>query len=301
MSDLLAYNTLVVLLGVSALGACAGVVGCFALLKRRALVGDALGHASFPGVCLAYLLVGKSFLVLLLGAGLSAVAGVATLALLRRWTRIKEDAAIGIVLSVFFGAGVALYGGIQGGRGGGSAGLSDYIFGMTAGIALADVQKIAALALATLAAVALCYKELKLVAFDPEFAHVQGWPARALDFVTMLLLVAVVVIGLPAVGALLVAALLIIPAAAARFWTDRLSVMLLLAALLGVAAGVAGTALSTTSSVPAGPSVVAIAAGLFLLSLLFAPRRGVLARWAQARRDRRELLARLRAAKGAAP
>jgi len=287
------YNTLIVLLGVSLLGACAGLVGCFAVLRRRALTGDALGHAALPGLCLGFLAFGAlSLPPMLAGALASGVLGVAVISALRRWTRIKEDAAIGIVLGVFFGAGAALSKIIQRAPSGSRAGLESYILGKTAGMTLEDLYWIAGLSLLCLVVVLALYKEFKLIAFDPDFARAQGWPSLRLDLGLMALIAVTVVVGLPAVGVLLVAALLIIPAAAARFWTDRLGRMAALSALIGAAAGVAGTWVSATEEkAPAGPAIILSATAVFLASALLAPRRGVLARYLAHRRFQSDLAA----------
>lgn len=275
------YNTAVVLVGTSLLGACSGMIGSFAVLRQRALLGDALAHAALPGLCLAFLLVGeRSLPAMLLGALASGVLGVVIVAGLRRLTRIKEDASIGIVLSVFFGAGVVLIRLIQNHTTTGSkAGLDSYILGKTAGMILQDVYLIAGVSLVCLLCVAMLYKEFKLVAFDVGFAQVQGWPAVRLDLLLMTLVAVTVVIGLPAVGVVMVAALLILPAVAARFWTDRLGTMLVLSAGFGLVTGAAGTAASAhLSRLPAGSTIVLVGSLVFLLSMLFAPRRGALAR-----------------------
>jgi manganese/zinc/iron transport system permease protein len=280
----LSYNALIVLTGVSLLGAAAGVIGGFAVLRRQALTGDALSHAALPGLALAFIITGqRSLPALLVGAALTGVVGIAVMSALRRATRLKDDAALAIVLSVFTGLGTVLMSILPGIEGGSQAGLSSFIFGKTAGMIFADVVLIAVLALATLVIVAGCYKEFKLVAFDPDFAQVQGWPALGLDFLLMLLIVVAIVIGLPAVGVLLMAALLVIPPAAARFWTDRLGVMLLLSGLFGTAAGVTGTLMTIVHvRVPTGPAIILVASAVFLLSLLLAPRRGLIARaWRQ--------------------
>jgi manganese/zinc/iron transport system permease protein len=156
---------------------------------------------------------------------------------------------------------------------------------------LSDLEWIAGLALLTLVVVLLLYKEFKLVSFDGAFARVQGWPASLLDFLLMLLIVVAVVIGLPAVGVVLMAALLIIPAAAARFWTDRLDLMLGLAAGFGLASGVMGTLISAhVAQASTGPCIILAGTSIFLFSLGFAPRRGLLARlWIQ-RRQRLDLM-----------
>ncbi len=284
--------TLTVLLGTSLLGAVAGVVGAFAVLRRRALVGDVLAHAALPGVCLAFLIMGqRQFAGLVAGGLVAALAALAAMAVITRWSRTKEDAAIGIVLSTFFGAGTVLMSIVQQRPGGGSqSGLGSYIYGQAATMTATDVQWIAAVAAALLALVVVFYKEFQLFSFDPEFAHAQGWPGGLLDGLMMGSLAVVTVVGLPAVGVVLMAAMLIIPAATARFWTDRLSGMLVLSGLLGMAAAGAGTAVSAgmLSSVassedlgrglPTGPSIVLTGALLFGFSVIAAPGKGVVAR-----------------------
>jgi manganese/zinc/iron transport system permease protein len=287
----LPYNTLLVLAGVSLLGASAGVIGVFGVLRRRALTGDALAHAALPGVCLAFILLGdRNLAAMLAGALGTGVLGIVAIALLRRYTRVKEDAAIGTVLSVFFGLGVVLMKAIERLPASGKAGIHSYILGKTAGMSLEDLYLIGGLALGALLVLALLYKEFTLVAFDPAFAQAQGWPVLRLDLLLTLLIAVAVVVGLPAVGVLMIAALLIVPAAAARFWAERLGWMLALAGLFGVTSGVAGTLVSANvERLPAGPTIILTASGLFLLSLLLAPRRGVVGRWLAQRRFRRRL------------
>ncbi|MCH8830842.1 MAG: metal ABC transporter permease [Planctomycetes bacterium] len=287
------YSTFIVLIGTGLLGASSGMVGSFAVLRRRALMGDALAHAALPGVCLAFLLMGHRDLPgMLLGAFLTGILGIAIINGLRFGTRIKEDAAIGIVLSVFYGTGIALSRVIQNQTSGGSrAGLDSYILGKTSGMIAADVQLIAAASLFCLLLVLLLYKEFKIVAFDAGFASVQGWPSSWIDLTLMLMIAVTVVIGLPAVGVVLVAALLIIPAATARFWTDRLGVMLVLSAGIGAVCGALGTLASSRFGWAAGPSIVLTGTVLFTVSILAAPRRGVLYRLFANVRLRRRILA----------
>lgn len=287
----LTYNTAIVLGGTMLLGANAGLVGTFAVLRRRALTGDALAHAALPGLCLAFLIVGqRNVPALLTGALVTGVLGVMTISFLRRMTRVKEDAAIGIVLSVFFGAGIVLSRLIQNLTTTGSkAGLDSYILGKTAGMVAQDVVWVGGLSLAVLVLLVVFYKEFQLVSFDPDFACSQGWPVGRLDLSLMGLIAATVVIGLPAVGVALMAALLIMPAAAARFWTDRLSSMLVLAAVLGGVIGAVGTmASASVSKLPAGPVLVLVGAVVFLASLLLGPKRGVIARMRRHLQFRRE-------------
>lgn len=278
----LPYNTLVVLVGVSLLGLSAGVIGVFALLRGRALLGDATAHASLPGLCLAFMLVGeRSMPAMLAGALVSGLAGVALLSLLKRWTRIKEDAALALVLSLFYALGAVLLSIIMTSwTGGGRSGLGSFLEGTTAGMAIADVYWVAGLAAATLAAVVIIFKEIKLIAFDADFAQAQGWPVFTLDYFLNLLVVLAVVIGLPAVGVLLTAALLIIPSAAARFWTDRLTIMILAAGFLGLIGTASGAMLSAqVERLSTGPTIILACTLLFLVSMLFGPRSGLAARW----------------------
>jgi manganese/zinc/iron transport system permease protein len=283
------YNTQIVLAGTSLMGVCAGLVGSFAVLRRRALIGDTLAHAALPGLCLAFLIVGhRSLPAMLFGALLSGLVGVLIITALRYGTRIKEDAAMGIVLSVFYGAGIALSRYIQNQSTAGSkAGLESYILGKPAGMILQDLFLIGGTTLACLLLIVLLYKEFKVVLFDSQFASVQGWPALRLDLLLMAMIAVAVVIGLPAVGVVMMAALLIIPAATARLWTERLALMLVISALFGATIGGAGTLLSARfAGLPTGPVIVLLGSGLFGVSLLFAPRSGFLARWLDAQNFR---------------
>ena len=295
----MSYLTLIALLGTSLLGSVAGVLGSFAVLRRRALVGDLVSHAALPGLCLAFMILGRShFLGMLAGALVTGLAGVALITLVCRWTRTKEDAALGIVLSTFFGGGIVLSSIIQSRPGSEPAGLESYIYGQVVGMTRGDLYLFAGVSAAALLAVVLLYKEFQLLSFDPGFARAQGWPTLALDMTMMGTLALVTVAGLPAVGVVLMAALLILPGATARFWTNRLGSVLLLSGILGALTGATGTILSAGvlrgwlgfdplasgdggSSPPTGPVIVLCGTAIFLFSVLFAPRRGIVARlWA---------------------
>ncbi len=275
-----------VLAGTALLGLAGGALGAFALLRRRALAGDALAHAALPGVCLAFLATGaKDPFVLLLGA--SAAAAFASLAIgaITRWSRIKEDAALALVLSVSFGIGISLLTWIQRHPRGDPSGLERFIFGQAASMLPRDLELMAALTAALSALVLLLFKEFKLVSFDPHYAAAIGLPVRRLEALLAAMIVLGVVVGLQAVGVVLMAAMLVIPAATARQWTERLGVMVVLSALLGAAAGALGSLLSFLAPhMPTGPVMVLSAAALFVVSLLAAPRRGLLAAaWRTAR------------------
>jgi len=270
-------HTLLVILGTALLGLAGGIVGVLAMLRRQALLGDVLAHATLPGLALAFLVVAsKQIEALLLGAILSCVAAALTVWILDRWTRLKADARLGLVLGVFFGTGMAVLGSVQDVPGGGQAGLEAYLFGKPAGMLQRDLVWLSMLASVSLILVVLCYKEFQLLTFDATFARAQGWSVRFLDGLLLGLVVLVVVIGLPVVGVVMVSAMLILPAAAARFWTNRLHLLLVLAGTLGASMGVVGTLISTyIPELPAGPTIILSGTVFFALSLLFGAKRGL--------------------------
>lgn len=285
-----------VMAGSALLGAAAALVGSFALLRRRALLGDMLSHAALPGITLAFLIVGSRDLLNLsvgaLAAGLLAVAAVAGIS---RWTRTSADAAIGIVLSTFFGAGVVLLSIVQSQSAGNQAGLNSYLFGEIASLQSRDLWVISGVAILLLGLVTLFYKELKVLSFDTEFATTEGWPTFSLDVGIMAAIAIVTVIGLPVCGVVLMAAMLITPAAAARFWANRLGPMLGVAVLLGALSGAGGCLLAapkltaalglqwlpliSSRGTPPGPTIVLTGALLLVFSMFVAPERGLLGKW----------------------
>ena len=269
-----------VMTGAMLLGLSAGVLGAFALLRRRSLMGDTLAHAALPGIAIAFLITGtKSIGPLLVGAALAGIVGTLALSAITRYSKIKEDTAMAIVLTVFFGVGIMLLNVIQRMPGGNQSGLDKFLFGQAASLVGRDVQVMVVIAAILCTVVLLLFKEFKLLAFDQGFGAGIGLPVAWLDHLLNLMIVMAVVIGLESVGVVLMAAMLITPAIAARYWTDRLSVMVLLSGLFGAASGVLGTLASQIGPrMPTGPLIVLAATALFLLSLLFAPRRGLLAR-----------------------
>ena len=278
------FNTNLVIAGTTLLGLAAGVIGVFALLRKRSLMTDALSHATLPGIALAFLaagwlgLEGRTLPVLLLGATVTGVIGVLCIQAILRFSRLREDAAIGIVLSVFFGAGIVGLSYIQANAAAGSAGLNKFIYGQAATMQPADVVLMGVIALAGVVASLLFLKEFALVCFNDAFARVDGWPVSAIDLVMMGLIVLVTVAGLQAVGLILVVAMLIIPAVAARFWTERLWLLVLIAGVIGASSGYIGSVASALlPRKPAGAIIVLGSGAIFTASLIAAPARGVVA------------------------
>lgn len=273
-------NTQWVLLGTMLLGLASGVLGSFALLRKQSLIGDAMAHAALPGVCMAFLLYGsKSLIWFLVGAAISGMIAAWLIQFIIHNSRIKEDSALGLVLSVFFGFGIVLLTFIQHNRGGNQSGLSDFIFGKAASMVGQDVQIITWIAAILLLLTAVFFKEFKILTFDPQFAKGIGLPTSFLNGLLMVLIVCAVVIGLQTVGVILMAAMLITPAIAARYWTDKLGHMVIIAGIIGGISGVAGTFLSTTTKgMATGPLIIVAATLLFLISLIFAPKRGLVSK-----------------------
>ena len=278
-------------LGSATLGVVSGGLGAFAVLRRQSLLGDAISHAALPGIALAFLLTGsKDPLVLVLGAAVAGWIGTLLVMAITRSTRIKEDTALGLVLSVFFGIGLMLLTFLQHRPDAAQAGLDRFLFGQAATMLERDVVIIAGLGLAAYAIALFFWKEIKLLSFDPGFGASLGIPMRMVDVVLTSVLVIAVVVGLQTVGVVLMAAMVVAPAAAARQWTDRLGVMVALSGLFGALAGLAGSLLSATGrNLPTGPMIVLCLTAIAMLSLSLAPNRGLVWSWARHRRSRRRL------------
>lgn len=223
------------------LGISSGTLGCFIVLRRLSLVGDSLGHAVLPGVCLGYMVNHtKDPLWLFAGATGAAILASLLIATIQRNTRLKPDVAMGLVLSVFFGAGLVLLSALQNDARGGQGGLNQFFFGQAAAISNRDLQLIGVVTVVIVAGVLTTFKELAVSSFDPGFATALGLPTRAIHYLLMGLTGMAIVISIQAVGVVLLSALLIIPAATALLLTDRLPRMVALSALLASLAGIVG-------------------------------------------------------------
>ncbi|ABF62833.1 ABC-3 [Ruegeria sp. TM1040] len=292
----LGYNATLVAIGAALLGAASGITGTFLFLRKRALVSDAVSHATLPGVCVAFLILvalggdGRSLAALLVGSAVSAGIGLWCMNWLTRNTRLAEDAAIGAVLSVFFGFGVVLLTVIQTLGVGRQAGLEGFLLGSTAGMLYSDALVIASGGAAVLLVILLTRRPMTMVAFDPEYAAARGLPVDKIDLLMMGLVMAVTVVGLKVVGLILIVALLIIPPVTARFWTERADYVVILAGGLGAVAAYLGAVVSALApNLPTGPIIVLMSFALFALSLLVAPNRGVLAAVLRHRRFQRRV------------
>jgi manganese/zinc/iron transport system permease protein len=287
------YTLRTVALGSAILGIASGALGSFAVLRKQSLLGDAISHAALPGIVLAFLLTrSREPIVLITGA---MIAGwIATLAMLTiiRTTRIKDDSALGLVLSVFFGFGLMLLTFTQRLPDATQAGLDKFLFGQAATLIEKDVVTMGIISAIALTLLAVFWKEFKLSTFDPEFAASLGFPVRLLDVILTSLLVIAIVVGLQTVGVVLMSAMVVAPAAAARQWTDKLSRMVVIGGLFGAISGVSGTLISSSgANLPTGPLIVLCMTVIVIFSFLFATNRGLVWNWLRSQRNRRTLRA----------
>ncbi len=278
---MLSGNLLWVLTGTMLLGIAAGITGTFSFLQKQSLVGDAAAHATLPGIALAFLLTGQKELpVLMIGAALTSALSIYCIQWIVTYSKLKADAAIGLVLAVFFGVGIVLLTIVNRSPLGNQSGLNDFIFGKAATMTKSDLTWLLMSAIIIIAVSLLMYKEWKLIIFDPVYAKGIGLPVGALKACLTALIVMTIVTGIQAVGVILISALLIIPAASAKLWTKRLNTMLLFSAITGGLAGVAGTFISSLRvGLSTGPIIVLCASSIFFVSYLFSPKSGQLSKY----------------------
>ena len=292
MTILQSYTTQMVLLGTALLGLASGIAGTFAVLRKESLIGDGLSHAALPGVVIAFLLTGiKDIEVLIAGAALSSITAAWLITITVENSKIKFDGALATILSAFFGLGMVLLTYVQSLNNAGQAGLSKFIFGQAATILARDVYITSAAALIIIVLTALFWKELKLISFDVEYAKTLQNPVTFTLILYRSLLIMTIIIGIQSVGAILISSLLVAPAVGARQWTNKLGTMCILAGLFGMISAIGGTIWSTSvPKLPTGPAIIVILSILVLLSLIFAPNRGMIWQFRKNRQSKHALL-----------
>lgn len=299
------YRT--VLAGTTVIGLVAGALGAFPYLRRQSLISDVISHSALPGTLGAFIVAvvvlgvdGRSMLGLIVGAVLAGTLAALLANHIPRISVIGVDAAMAIVLTLFFGAGMLLMRVITNGVFPGKGGIQDYLFGNASVMTRADLVTGAVVGALALLVMAMCWKEFAVRSFDPQYATVLGIGPRLVDTLLFATVVVATVIGLKAVGMVLMVALVVTPPAAARQWTRRLVPMVLLSGFIGALGSAAGTYLSIAlGGIPTGPLVTLTLAGIFVVSLLAAPGRSVVARAVGRRRSRRRLLREIEASAGA--
>lgn len=286
----------VVSFGSLILGMISGALGCFAVLRKQSLIGDAISHCTLPGIAIAFLITNsKNIEVLLFGALLSGLLSMYLITTIASHSKLKFDASLALVLSVLFGIGIVFLTYIQKNSGSHQAGLEKFIFGQASSLLKRDVRIMIITGIVLFSMMIVFWKEFKLVTFDPVFAQTIGIPSTFFGGFLSLLMVLGIVIGLQTVGVILMSALLISPASAARQWTDKLSVMVVLSSLFGGMSGILGTMVSSyIPGIPTGPTIVAFMSIIVLGSLLFAPR-GIIRKWIMQRKNHAVLYQQLKA------
>lgn len=271
LTDPLGYNfVLRALAEVIVMGAVCGAIGAYVIVRRLAFIGDAISHAVFPGIVLAYL-AGVSIFGGALAAGLITALGIALVA---RGGRIREDTAIGIFFAAAFALGIVLISTRKTFQGD----LTGFLIGNLQGVSFADILISAAVGLAILLVLAALHKELVLVSFDRTLAEALGYPVFALDALLLVVLTVTIVVSIQAVGIILVLAMLVTPAATARLLVDRFVPMILVGALLGALVGVVGYYLSFHLGTASGGTIVLVATAVFMAAFLASPTHGLLGR-----------------------
>jgi len=285
------YPLQIITLGTAILGAVCGMLGCFTVLRKQSLLGDTISHAALPGIALVFLWLGvKDNLIMLLGALVSGVIGTVWIKGIISKTHLKSDTAMGLVLSLFFGFGMLLLTFIQKIPNANQAGLETYLFGQAATLLASDVWLLAISGILCFGILCLFWKEFKVLLFDMDYSLSLGFNTNLLDFILTGMIVLVVVLGLQSVGVVLMSSLLLAPAAAARQWTNRLSVMVGISAIIGALSGIIGTAISTTTKgLPTGPVIVMIATCFVFISFIFSPQRGILFKQIRKYKNRKAL------------
>ncbi|HSZ72170.1 MAG TPA: iron chelate uptake ABC transporter family permease subunit [Cytophagaceae bacterium] len=285
-------NVLYVILGCLLMSVSASTVGTFTFLRKKSLIGDAVAHAILPGICLAFLLNGtKNPLYLIPGAFLTGWLSILIVDFITHHSKIKQDAAISIVLSVFFGTGIWLLTVIQHSGMDNQSGLDAFLFGKAAALTSFDVWVFGLVALLLIVAIWAFYKEFQLLSFDKDFAQSIGYKIQLLELLLSGLTVLAIVTGIQAVGVVLMASLLIAPAATARFWSDKLHVMIFIAILISSVSAIVGASVSYVApQMPTGPWIVMVLSFSAILTFVFAPQKGIVIKWIKQRHNQKLML-----------
>lgn len=285
-------NVLFVVLGMICLNASTAVIGTFAFLRKRALIGDAIAHSLLPGLCFGFLMAGeKNLIYLLVGSFITGWLSTFFVDFIVNRTRVKQDAAIGIVLSTFFAFGVVLLTYIQKNAGGQQAGLDQFLFGQAAAINKSEIWILAIILLLILTLTGLFFKSFVILSFNLEFGKSVGMPVKTLEFILTSLTVLAIAAGIQALGVILISALIITPAASARFWTHNLKKMILLAVGFSVFAGIFGAYISyAAENMPTGPWVVVAISTITIISIIVAPKKGLIAKLLRHQKNKQKIL-----------
>ena len=273
---LTSYTFIIVGSGTFLLAAIAGAVGCITVLKGQSLIGDAIGHAAFPGIVLSFMLFMQREPVLLtLGAVVSGTTAFILIQVIKENSKLKLDAILAVVLSSFFGVGMVLKSHIQGNstyKDAAQSGLSSYIFGQAAYIMKDDVKLIVYVGIPMLVLLILFYKEIKVFLFDEIYASTIGIKTVLLYGIILVMTMGIIATGLKLVGAILISSLLIIPAITALQWSDKFGWVLIIAGVVGGVSALISTYISTAyEGMSTGATIILIMGSLAIISLVIGP------------------------------
>lgn len=284
------YTFQIVALGTGLLGLLSGVIGSFTTLQKESLLGDALSHAALPGIIIGYMVIGrKEWLFLLGGATISGLISTAVIQWLSKSGKVKFDNALSLTLSSFFGLGLVLMTYLQRIPDGDQAGIDNFIYGQASSMLLRDVEVLIVAVIIALVLIILFWKELKVYTFDKQYARTLGLNTTFIQGLISVIMIVTIILGLESVGVILMSALLVGPAVAARQWTNRLNIMVILSGSFGLISGVIGTLISSLyTQIPTGPTIVVVLSIITFSSLLFAPKRGIISKKRNYNKRRKE-------------
>lgn len=285
------HTFLIVAIGCTILGIVSGGIGCFAVIRKQSLLGDMISHSSLAGICLAYLIFKrKEIEILLLGAFLTGVVCIGIIHLIQKYTKIKYDSVLAFLLSIFFGFGLVLLSYLNKLPGANKAGLNKFIFGQAATLTKKDVKIIIIVGIILLSVIILFWKEFKVVSFDSEFAKTMGFSSKLIDLIISSLIIFIVIVGIQVAGLVLIIAMTISPAVAARQWSDKLFINFVLSGIFGGISGLTGTLISITEqNLPTGPLIVIILSLIVLFSLVFSHKKGIVIKIIKNQKNKKEI------------
>jgi len=267
------YTFYKILIGTSLIGIATGILGCFTLLNRQSLFGDTIAHATLPGLTGMFLIVlHQSYVLLLCGAAISGLLGALCVHLITSNSSLKKDAALGIILSTFFGLGTIFLTMIQKLPDAHQAGIDKFLFGQATTLLYHDIFILSIITAIVIITVVYLWKELAIISFDQAYAQSIGMPIKTINIILTILIVLTIIVGLQTVGLILISSFLIAPALAARQWTSSLTKTVILSIGFSLIATTTGTYVSCIAPhVPTGPTIVIISTTITLISIIISP------------------------------
>lgn len=285
-------NVQVVFWGSLILCSISGLVGTFTLLRKRSLIGDVISHAVLPGIALAFIIgQQKDILYLIIGATITGWISTYLVDYITKHSKIKSDTAIALTLSVFFGIGVLLLTHIQHSGNASQSGLDQFIFGRASAMNTDDIRLFSIIGILITALTVVFFRGFSLLSFDENYSESIGFPNEILKLILSITTVTTVAMGVQAVGVVLMSALLITPAAAARFWTNKISSLAILAVLFSGFSGVLGSAISYTyTGMPTGPWIVVVVSFIAVISAFLGSKKGLVKKFIQQNKNNKKIL-----------